>query len=137
MPVTATAGRLDGHHVSLLQLPADLGRQLLAVQEVAADPARFASVDAARPVAPAVGEQGEARGVEHTHGADDAVAAPVLAVPARAVEQLVALDAHGILHLEGLDRGVERVAHADVDARGARTPLARPLAAADGLIVCP
>src|SRR5918992_857411 len=116
MPVTATAGCLNGNHVSFLHLPADLGRQLLVVQEVAADPARFAAVNAARPVAPAVGEQREAGGFEYAHGADDTVAAAVLAVPARVVEQLVALDPHGILDLEGLDRGVERIAHADVDA---------------------
>src|SRR5918996_1288182 len=89
-PITATAGCLDGHDVSLLHLPADLGRQLLAAQEIAADPARFA--------------------------ADDAVAAAVLAVPARVVEQLVALHPHGKLHLKGLDRGVEGIAHPDVDA---------------------
>src|SRR5829696_1329213 len=137
MPVTATTGCLDGNHVSFLHLPADLRWQLLAAQEVAADPARFAAAGSARPVAPAVGEQGEAGGFEDSHGAYDAVAAPVLAVPARAVEQLVALDAHRILRLEGLDRGVECIAHADVDARGSRPLLARPLAAADGLVVCP
>src|SRR5215216_483987 len=105
----------SGNRVSLLHLPADLRRQLLAAQEVAADSSRFTAVDAARRVAAAVGEQREAGGFEYTHGADDAVAAAVLAVPNRVVEQLVALDPHGILHLERLDGGVERITHADVD----------------------
>src|ERR671916_1293203 len=137
MPITATAGRLDGNHVSLLHLPADLRPQLLNAQEVAADPARLATIDTSRPVASAVGEQGEARGFEDSHGADDAFAAAVLAVPTRAVEQLVALDAHGILYLEGFDGGVESIAHTDVDAGWPGTTLARPLAAADRFVVCP
>src|SRR5918992_2469854 len=116
MPITATAGCLDGHDVSLLHLPADLGRQLLAAQEIAADSSRFAAVDAARPVAAAVGEQREAGGFEYTHGADDAVAAAVLAVPPRVVKQLVARDPHGILPPKGLDRRVEGIAHPDVGA---------------------
>src|SRR5215204_6053013 len=116
MPVTATTGCLDDNHVSFLHLPADLRWQLLAAQEVAADPARFAAAGSVRPVAPAVGEQGEAGGFEDSYGTYDAVSAPVLAVPARAVEQLVALDAHGVLQLEGLRGGVEGVAHPDVDA---------------------
>ena len=114
--VTAAARRLDGNHVSLLHLPADLRRQLLAVKEVAADPAWFSSFQAVWTVAPAVGEEGEARWFEDFYGADYTVAAAVLAFPARAVEEFVALDAHRVFHLEGFDRGVEGVAHPDVDA---------------------
>src|ERR671911_1226736 len=137
MPVTATAGCLDGNHVSFLHLPADLGRQLLAAQEVAADPARLAAGYSPRPVAPAIGEQGEARWFEDSHGADDAVAAAVIANSARPVDQLVALDPHGILYLEGLDGSVESIAHTDVDSGGSGAPVTRPLAAADGLVVRP
>src|SRR5919112_1976580 len=137
IPVTAAARRLDGDDVPRLHLPADLGPQLLVVQEVAADPARLASIDAPRAVTPAVGEQREAGRFEEPHGADDAVTAAVLAVPARAVEQFVALDPHGILHLEGFRGSIERIAHPHVDAGGSRTLIARPLAAADGLVVGP
>src|SRR5918999_2981019 len=85
-PITATTGCLDGHDVSLLHLPADLGRQLLAAQEIAADSSRFAAVDAARPVAAAVGEQREAGGVEETHRAGEALAPPGVPLPPRVVE---------------------------------------------------
>src|SRR5215218_2029289 len=85
-PVTAAAGCLDGDDVPPLHLPADLGRQLLIVQQVVANPARLASIDAPRTVTPAVGEQGEAGRVEDSHGADDAVTAAVLALSTRAVE---------------------------------------------------
>ena len=56
---------------------------------------------------------------------------------ARAVEQLVALDAQRQLELERLDRRVQRVRHADVDAGGAVSPAGRALAAAERLVVRP
>jgi hypothetical protein len=62
MTITAAAWRLDGNYVSLLHLPADLRPQLFIVQEVASDPASLPATGAPRPVASAVGEQGEAGG---------------------------------------------------------------------------
>src|SRR5215207_9788775 len=82
----------------------------------------------------AVGEEGECRRFEHPYRAHDAVPAPVFARTARVVEELVALDAHWILHLEGLDGGV---AHPHMDAGRTGAFAARPLAAADGLVVSP
>src|SRR5215207_2725844 len=137
LPVPAAPWCLDRHHVSLFELPARFGRQLFAVQEVLADRSGLPAFDALRGVAPPVGEEGEACGLEHAHGADDAVAAPMLALSAGAVDELVALGAHGVLQLEGFDRGVQGVAHPDVDARRTGAFLTCSLAAADGLIVGP
>ena len=78
----------------------------------------------------------KAGGLQYPHGANYAVAAPVLALSAGAVE-LVAFDAHRIFELEGLYRGVEGVAHPDVDAGGTGAFLTCSLAAADGLVVGP
>src|SRR5215217_1863150 len=115
-PVTAAAGSLDHDYVAVFDLPADLGWQLFAVQKVAADLARFSAFEAARAMAPAVGEQGEACWCKDSYGADEAVATAVFSVSAGVVEEFVALDAHGVLQLEGFGRGVERVAHPDVDS---------------------
>src|SRR5215203_3941902 len=137
LPVPAPARRLDGDDVALPQLLAHLGRKPFLVEEVFA---HRPGLPAGRPswrVAATIAQEREASGLEYADGADDAVAAPVLAAAARAVEQLVALDAHRVLELKGLRGGVEGVAHADVDAGRSGTLAARALAAAYGLVVGP
>src|SRR5215213_5491350 len=76
-PVTAAAGSLDHDYVAVFDLPADLGWQLFVVQKVAADLARFSAFEAARAMAPAVREQGEACWCKDSYGADEAVATAV------------------------------------------------------------
>jgi hypothetical protein len=88
-------------------------------------------------VAPPVGEQREGGGPEHADGADEAVAAAVTAAAGGAVEQLVPVHPQRQLELERLDRRVQRVRHADVDAGRPVAPLRRALAAAERLVVRP
>src|SRR4051794_14692211 len=88
-------------------------------------------------MAAAVGQEREAPGFQDFHGALDAVSAPMFALSAGAVDEFVALDAHGVLEREGLEGGVKIIAHPDVDAGCPIPPGARALPAADGLVVGP
>src|SRR5262249_62137930 len=87
------AGRLHRDPVGGLEPARRLRRQLLAVQEVATRAPGLAALEALRPVAPAVGEQRQRRGLERPQGADEAVAAAVPPTAPGAVDQLVALHA--------------------------------------------
>ena len=72
------AGGLDGYDGARFKVAARLRGELLAVEEVPAGRSGLSSLGSSRSVAAAVGEEREARGLKDAHGADDAVAAPVL-----------------------------------------------------------
>src|ERR687886_105718 len=137
LSIPAAARRLDRDNVFLFEPAADLRWQLFVVQEVLTNRSRLSALRPLRGVAATVGKEGEARGVEHSHGAHDAVPAPVFAAAAGVVEEFIALDAHGVLHLEGLYWGVHGVRHAGVDAGRTGAFFAGAWAAAYGLIVGP
>src|SRR5256885_13280812 len=93
---------LDAHDVARLQVERGLPRDGLAVHEVAPGCARLAAPRPLRsPPAPLADER-ETAGLQHAQLADDAVSAPVETAAARALAQLVPLDAQRICELERL-----------------------------------
>src|SRR4051812_16234105 len=80
--ISATSGGLDSQPVAAPQRTCGLGRDLLAVHEVAPGLARLASVRALRPVAAALGDQRVRHLVQGLELAHHAVAAAVLPGPA-------------------------------------------------------
>ena len=82
----SAARRLDREHVVLLEIGRDERRELVAVPERSAGPAVAASRGALRRERAALGENGDAHGLERAHLADDSVAAtePALLLPNRA-----------------------------------------------------
>src|ERR1700760_4123485 len=107
---------LDAEALAGLQLAYRLGRELLAVEQVAPGRAVLASVRPGRSVAAAFGDQRVAERGECFELADHAVAAVMLAGSARVAAHRVLDHAHRELELERLDRRVERVAHRHVNA---------------------
>src|SRR4029077_20479799 len=81
--VAAAAGRLNPDDVAGVELPGQLGRLLLAVDECAAARTLLSAGPARRRVAPTLGEQREPAVPGHAQLADDAIAASVSAGPAR------------------------------------------------------
>src|SRR5512132_1000409 len=79
--VTATTGGFDPNDVAGLRVARHLGRQLFAVEQVAAGRTRRAALSALRRMAPPLADDREAAGLEDPQFADDAVAATM---PARA-----------------------------------------------------
>src|SRR5688500_11773112 len=131
----AAARRLDAQHVTRLELPGRLRRQLVAVQKVAPGGARAAASLAGRRSEPPLREQRHAAALQRLQLAHDAVAAAVEAGAAGAGAQAVAAHAQREGELERLDRCVERVRHGDVDGGGTGAVGASALAAADRLVV--
>src|SRR3954453_21123914 len=131
----ATSRSLDSQSLPLAQLARGLGGELLAVEEVAPPFAVAAPVDAGRGVAPSLGEQGVRHARAGLDLADHPVAAVVAALAAGPAPQGVLGDPERELELEGLHRGVQRVRHGHVDARGAVGIRAGALPAADRLVV--
>ena len=133
--VAAAAGRLDRQPVAGLQLAAGLGRQLLAVEQVAPARAVGAAVGAGRRVAAALGDERVGHRRQRLELAHEPVAAAVAPGAARAAADRVAHDAQRELELERLDRRVERVGHRDVDGARPVGVGAGALAAAERLVV--
>src|SRR5690242_6255844 len=110
-PVSTPAWGLDAQVVARLQRAGCLRLELVAVQEVAAGPARLAARRTRRRVPAPLGDQGEAHLVERLQLAHDAVAAVVIAAAAGASSHGVLDRSQRELQLERLDRRVEGVAH--------------------------
>jgi hypothetical protein len=94
-----------------------------------------ASAGSARAVAPALGDQREAHLRERFQLAHHSVAATVASLAPRAAPQRVFNDSQRKFALEGLDRGVERVAHRHVHRAGAVGVGAGALATPERLVV--
>src|SRR5258708_19622621 len=133
--VPAAAGGLDPEPVTGSQATDGLAGQRCAVEQIASGRAIRATGSTARTVAASLADQGESHRLQRLDLAHDTVAAAVRTGAAGAAPQLVAHDAQRIGALERFDRGVERVAHRDVDAARPVGVRARALAAAERLVV--
>jgi hypothetical protein len=114
-PEATTSGRFDSEDVSSGKLDGGLRWELVSVEEVPSGRARFAPLGAGGSVPAALAEDGGAAVLERLELADDAVAASVQALAARAEPELVAAHAERIRKLERLDRSRQRVRHRHVD----------------------
>src|SRR5262245_23553445 len=134
-PAPAAARSLDCDDVARGEIAGEFGAGRLAVDEVAAGGSGAAAALALRRFRTALADDREPAVLEHAQLAEDAVAATVLAFPARAEPEPVALDAHRVLQLERLDRRRQRVRHRDVDAARPVRGGTCPLTAADRLVI--
>src|SRR5215218_6171157 len=107
-PKSATSRRLDPQSLAGPQATARLGRQLVAVEQVAPRRPGRAARGAGRGVPAPLGEERELHLLARLELAHDAVAAAVPAGAAGAAPHRVARDQQRELELERLDRGVER-----------------------------
>src|SRR6266511_3662293 len=131
----ATPRGLDCYDVACVQVTRDLGRERLAVEEVATRRARTAAAFTLRPVRATLADDREPAILEHAQLADDAVAAPMSSSPARAEPEAVTLDSERVLQLERLHRRREGVRHRHMHAAGAVRTRTGALPAADRLVV--
>src|SRR5919204_1105083 len=131
----AAAGRLDPDDVAGGEVARHLRGDRVAVERVAPGSPGLAAPLALRPMRPALGDDREPARLEHAELADDAVAAAMLAVAARAEAQAVPLDQQRVLELERLHGCRERVRHRDVDTARTVGVGTGSLPAADRLVV--
>src|SRR5206468_5628824 len=115
----------------------DLRRQSLTVEQIRSRLAILSARSTGRPVPPAFGEQCRLHRGERLEFADDAVAPPPLPRAAAASAQRVGAHAQGVLHLQYLDRRVQRVRHTDMDARRTIGTATRTLPATNRFVVGP
>src|SRR5215471_8807854 len=112
----AAARSLDRDDVTRVEIAGELRAGRLAVHEVGAEGSGRTAALALRSLRTALADDREPAVLQQAQLADDAVAATVLALPARAEPEPIALDPHRVLQLERLDRRRQRVRHRDVDA---------------------
>src|SRR4051794_11692176 len=108
---SASTRRLDRHHVAGGHVARDLRGQRLAVEEIRTASSGRATALALRRVRASLADDRESAVLEHSQRANDAVAAGVATLAARAAAKPIALDEQRVLELERLHRRREGIRH--------------------------
>src|SRR5204862_5520865 len=133
----ATAWGFDAQDVPCSQPHSGFRSQPLAVQQIRTRLAIGPARSPGRAVAPPFGEQRRLHRRERLELAHHTVATGPLPCSAAPAAQRIRAHPQRMLELEHLDRRVQRVGHADMNARGAIRATTRTLPATNRLIVGP
>src|SRR5690242_9870854 len=131
----APSGRLDAQSLTSPEAAHRLGWQLLTIEQVAATGTRFSTLRPPRGMAAAFRDDRVAQRRGRLEFAHDPVSSRMAPPAPRAPAQPVLDHAQGKLELERLNRGIERVAHRDMNSAGAIRIGAGALTAPDRLVI--